>query len=253
MTTRLLVLIALVGAPVRAEQWFELQLIPVSAQINVLEVEHSGSGGRATFHFNRFLGVYVGGLANWHSTTSPWNGELYQTVLRVDVSQPTPVVSTWQLHAGLESIPLMGTFSIGSATGELGVVATLGLGPSGSRVRLGDPYSTGSVSYVDAGVRLMGHAGLGLRFALHRFAVHVGAHGSVWSNAVTALNSCSLDDARALDRALRSGLELSTVSVSAQCHFDSKLEVPLAVGALRNLDPKLNVSIAGELGVSWSW
>lgn len=253
MTTRLLALIVLVGAPARAEQWFELQLIPLSAQINVLEVEHAGSGGRATFHFNRFLGVYVGGLANWHSETSPWTGELYQRVLRIDVSQPTPVLSTWQMHAGLESIPLVGTFSIGSTAGELGVVATLGLGPSGSRVRLGDLYSPRSVSYPDAGVRLMGHGGLGLRFALGRFAVHVGVHGSVWSNAVTELNSCSLDDARALDGALRSGFELSTVTVSAHCHFDSRIDIPLALNALRNLDPKLNVNIAGELGLSWSW
>lgn len=165
-------LLLVVAGSARAERWLELQLIPVSAQVNVLETEHAGSGARLTYFFNRFIGVYAGGLYNWHSEPSAPLLALWE-LERIDVSRPYATLATWQVHAGLESIPLTGTFALGAREGTIGLVATAGLGPGGSRVRLE------TLSHPDPGVRLMGHFGLGFRFALGAFALHAGVHTSM--------------------------------------------------------------------------
>ena len=241
-----LMVLLLLSAQARAEQWLELQLIPVSAQVNVLETEHVGSGGRVTFHFNRFIGVYLGGLSNWHREPSATLDRLWE-IQRIDVSRPVATLSTWQLHAGVESIPLTGTFALGAREGEIGLVMTAGLGPGGSIVRLAD------LTYPDADVRLLGHFGLGMRFAIGAFALHAGVHASMWSPAVTRLNGCSVEDVRAMDLAVRSGRDATTAEVAASCRgLSSGNTVGLALNVLRLPDPTLRVNVAAELGFSWS-
>lgn len=247
----LVAVVMLLAMPALAERWLELQLIPISAQVNVLETEQAGSGGRATFHFSRFIGVYVGGLYNWHATRSTLLDTEYPFRLRSRPYPATPV-ATWQLHAGIESIPLTGTFSIGGKlNGGFGLVASLGMGAGGTRVPLKE-MSVAPTSYPDSDVRLMGHAGLGARFVFGPFAVLVGMHGSMWSSVVTRLNGCRSEDLRAQIDAQRAGADPALATVSPGCRFDAAVEPSLARQAMIVPNHALQVNLAAELGLSWS-
>lgn len=249
----LVLVVVLLAMPALAEQWLELQLIPVSAQVNVLETEQAGSGGRATFHFHRFIGVYVGGLYNWHSTRSSVLDAQYLTNFRTRGGPfPATPVATWQLHGGLESIPLTGTFNIADKlAGTFGLVVSLGLGPGGTRVPLKE-MSVLPTSYPDSDVRLMGHFGVSTRFAFGPFALLLGLHGSMWSSVVTRLNGCGVDDLRAQTDAQRAGADPAVAPVSSSCRFDPAVQPGLARQAMAVPNDALQVNLAAELGLSWS-
>ena len=135
----------------------------------------------------------------------------------------------------------------------IGLVASAGLGPGGSNVRIGDPSVPERLTYPDADVRLLGHFGLGMRFAIGAFAVHAGVRASMWSPALTRLNGCSFDDVRAMDMVIRSGLDASDAEVSPGCRgFASGNTVGPALNALRFPDADLRANVAAELGFSWS-
>lgn len=253
MARALVWVVLLLGVEARAERWLELQLIPISAQVNVLASEQAGSGGRATYHFNRFIGVYVGGLYNWHSTRSAVLDSQHLTTFRLRGGPlPAQPVATWQLHAGVESIPLTGTFSLGEKlAGGFGLVVSLGLGPGGTRFPLQDVFAN-AISYPDAGVRLMGHLGLGARFSFGPFAVLLGMHASMWSSVVTRLAGCGSDDLRAQIDAQRAGEDPALAPVTAGCRFAPAVGPTLALQAIQEPDRGLQVNLAAELGLSWS-
>lgn len=256
-----LLLSLLAAAPLNSEQKLELKLLAVSLQMNARASEHAGSGGQLTWRFHRLLGVYVGGLGNWIAQPSPAFDALFNTYgfrLR-DLYPPTQTLSTWQLFAGLESTPLVGTFRIGEThTGEFGLQFGAGLGPAGSRVRL-KPFALKSdaspspATYGDAGLRLAGHLTSHARFAFGPFAVHLGARLSLWSDAVQHVNGCSSDDLRAMDLKIRAGLDPATAEVTRGCTAPAPNDVGLALDVVRYPRPEVIVNVAGELGLSWSF
>jgi len=250
----------LAATPLNSEQKLELKVVGISLQMNARDSEHAGSGGQLTWRFHRLLGVYVGGLGNWLAQPAPALDELNKRTFRLrDLDPPTQTLSTWQVFAGLESIPLVGTLSIGELrTGEFGLQFGAGLGPAGSRVRL-KPFalkSDGSPSpatYGDAGLRLAGHFTSHFRFAFGPFAVHLGARLSLWSNAIERVNGCSIDDLRAMDMQIRAGLEPATAEVTGGCSAPAANDVGLALDVVRHPRPEAIVNVAGELGLSWSF
>jgi hypothetical protein len=237
----------------------ELLLIPITAQANVLETEHLGSGGRVTVRLNRYLGGYVSGFWNWHNTVSSAADALNDQVLRVDPYVPERVLSTWQAAAGVESIPLTGLFRVGAREGEFGIVLRAGLGVGGARLRLKPPTvrQDGTVSpatFGDAGLRLVGDFGLGFRFSFGAFGLHFGPRLSMWSDEASSVNGCTLDDLRAMDMKIRGGLDPAEASVSPGCKgFPNPSDIPLALNPLRITRSGLVLNLSADLGVSWSF
>lgn len=257
MTSLLAALLLAQTSPMDAR--VELQVIPITAQANVLQSEHFGSGGRLTVRLNRYLAGYASGFGNWYTAPSAALDDLHDRNFRIDIYTPTQVLTTWQAALGLESIPLSGSFQLGQTKeGEFGIVVRAGIGLGGARIRLKEPTVTrdGSPSpatFGDTGVRLVGDFGLGLRFGFGAFAVHLGGRLSMWSDEISRINNCSLDDLRAMDMKLRGGMNQSEAVVTPGCVVPVSNDVPVALTVIRTPRQGVVLNVSADLGVSWSF
>ena len=254
-------LISILLAASSVDASVELQIIPISGQINTLHSEHLGSGGRLSIRLNRYFAGYFAGAGHWHNEPSSEKQKLYERTVRTQAYRPDQLTSVWQAIVGLESVPLSGRFWFMEAhEGEFGLVVRAGLGVGGVRVRLKPPTTMqdGTMSpatYGDAGARLVGDFGATFRFGIGAFAIHLGPRLSMWSDEITTINGCDLDDLGAMDRALRAGSDPSLSAVRPQCTgFAESNDVALAVTSARGgrIGP-LVVNVAAELGVSWAF
>jgi hypothetical protein len=256
---QLIVIATLSQSPSSLDARVEIQLIPITAQANTLKTEHFGSGGRIAVRLNRYLAGYVSGFGYWHTTPSAELDTINRRTFRIDLYVPEQALSTWHV-AGIESIPLSGTFQVGdSRSGDFGLVVRAGIGVGGSRIRLKPPatYQDGSVSpatWGDLDVRLVGDFGLAFRFSFGAFAIHLGPRLSMWSDEANRVNGCSSDDLRAMDMKIRAGLPHVEASVSPGCTgIANSNDVPLAFRVVRTPRSGVVINVSADLGVSWSF
>ncbi len=257
----MLTLISMLLAASSLDQNVELQLIPITGQINTLHSEHLGTGGRLSIRLNQYFGGYFAGVGHWHNAPSSEKDELSERSVRIDLYQPLQLSSVWQATMGLESIPLSGRFRFMDLhEGDFGLVVRAGLGMGGVRIRLKPPTMTregvmSPATFGDAGVRLLGDFGAAFRFGIGAFAIHLGPRLSMWSDEIKTINGCDLSDLRAMDMAIRAGADPSVAAVSPQCTGFAKVnDVALAMSVARagRIGP-LVVNVAAELGVSWAF
>lgn len=200
----------------------------------------------------------MSGFGNWYTSPSAPFEDLNKHNFRLDIYTPTQVLTTWQAAAGLESIPLSGTFELGPHRGEFGLVVRAGLGVGGARIRLVESAVRQDVterpaSFGDVAPRLIGDFGVGFRFGFGAFAVHLGSRLSMWSDELSRINGCSIDDLRAMDLKIRAGLDHHEAEVSPGCRMPVRNDVPLAMMVSRHPRPGLVLNVSADLGVSWSF
>lgn len=237
----------------------ELQVTPVSVQMNGLDREHMGTLARATWRIHRLFGVFVGGGYNWFNQPSGEQDIFRAEVERIDVGRPSPAQMTWSAFAGVESIPLSGDLQIGTViSGRFGLSIAAGVGPAGMRHRL-KPLtvrtggSTNPATWGFGNVRPAGHAAIAWRFEFGAFAASLGVRGTMWSDATTTVNDCNIDDLRAMDQQIRRGEPHTSAAVRPGCFITEQNDVPLAVNVVRTPNDTLTVNLAGEFALSWSF
>lgn len=77
----------------------------------------------------------------------------------------------------------------------------------------------------------------------------------MWSDEITRINGCGLEDLRAMDLKLRGGEDPATAAVAPGCGgFVNTNDIPLAVTVVRSARTgPLAVNVSADLGISWSF
>lgn len=233
----------------------EVQVTPVSVQMNPLDRQHVGTLGRVTSRFHRLFSVYVGGGYNWFTEPQQVRPEF---PYRLGDEPPRPTQMTWSTFIGVETIPISGELRIGSLiSGRFGLSISAGAGAAGTRVQLKPQTltsdgSTSTATWGFGNVRVAGHGAIAWRFEFGAFAASLGVRGTMWSDATTTVNGCNVTDLRTMDGLIRRGLPHTTAMVTAGCAMAEQNDIPLAMSVLR-APGELTVNLAGEFALSWSF
>lgn len=262
--------VARAADPEAPERWrVEVSLAPLSSQLNGVWVQHHGSGLQVSVVVASRFRLLASVTHHWSAGPSSLNLQADDNNTRIE-SEPFP------RRMYLPQVALLGTELVlargvaaplaSSHRFELTFQGLLGAASSTIELKPVSLRADGSSSPAtsgDAGLRPTAGVGLGLRFEfLERFSLRVDVRSLVFSERVTRVNGCDVQDLRSIDMSFRG---LSSRSVGPECRVDqfeginpntgaSRVnDAPLALAHTRVSSPGLGALVSAQvaLGVTF--